>query len=90
LPKLKNHNSQGEYYLTDIIAMATHDNQTIQSIKAPHLYETQGVNDRLQLHDLERTWQQHQAEQLLLAGSTLSMPRESIFEVLYDVERYFN
>lgn len=72
LPKLTNHNAQGEYYLTEIIEMAINDKQTIQSIEAPALYEVQGVNDRLQLHQLERVWQLQQAEKLLLAGVTIA------------------
>ena len=72
LPKLTNHNAQGEYYLTEIIEMAIHDKQTIQSIEAPALYEVQGVNDRLQLHQLERVWQLQQAEKLLLSGVTIA------------------
>lgn len=72
LPNLTHHNAQGEYYLTEIISMAIHDKQIIQSIETTALYEIQGVNDRLQLHQLEREWQRQQAEKLLLAGVTLA------------------
>lgn len=72
LPELSNNNAQGEYYLTEIIAMAVNDKQVIGSIQAPHQYEIQGVNTRLQLQQLERLWQQHQAEQLMLAGVTIA------------------
>src|SRR3990167_2196258 len=72
LPKLTQCNAQGEYYLTEIIQMAIHDHQTIQSIETTALYEIQGVNDRLQLHQLERVWQQQQAEKWLLAGVTIA------------------
>lgn len=72
LPQLSNDNAQGEYYLTEIIAMAVKDKQVIGSIQAAHLYEIQGVNTRLQLQQLERLWQQQRAEQLLLAGVTIA------------------
>lgn len=72
LPKLTNHNAQGEYYLTEIIQMAIHDKQIIQSIETTALYEIQGVNDRLQLHQLEREWQLQQAKKWLLAGVTIA------------------
>ena len=72
LPKLTQNNIQHEYYLTDIIAMAVNEQQNIQSIEAPHEYEIKGVNDRLQLHTLERLWQQQQAERLMLSGVTIA------------------
>ena len=72
LPQLDNHNAQEEYYLTEIIQMAVHEQQTIQSIDTPHLYEIQGVNNRLQLNQLERVWQKMRAQTLLLAGVTLA------------------
>lgn len=72
LPKLTNHNQQQEYYLTDIIAMAAAEKLPIQGIACANLYEIQGVNNRLQLQQLERIWQQHQAEQLLLNGVSIA------------------
>lgn len=68
LPQLSNENAQSEYYLTEIIAMAEKENATISSCAPAHVFEIQGVNNRLQLHDLERTWQQHQARQFLEQG----------------------
>ncbi len=68
LPKLSTQNAQGEYYLTDIIGMAVADHIQIESLKPQYLFEIQGVNTLAQLHQLERTWQQHLAMQLLDAG----------------------
>lgn len=68
LPQLSTKNAQGEYYLTDIIGMAVHQNLEIASLEPQHLFEIQGVNTLTQLHQLERTWQQHLAHQLLDAG----------------------
>ncbi|NSL19409.1 bifunctional UDP-N-acetylglucosamine diphosphorylase/glucosamine-1-phosphate N-acetyltransferase GlmU [Tatlockia micdadei] len=72
LPKLNAHNAQGEYYLTDIIAMAVAENLPITSIQAKDIMEIQGVNNRLQLQQLERVWQKQVAEQLMLSGVSIS------------------
>lgn len=74
LPKLSNQNAQGEYYLTDIVALAADDGIVIGAIQPSHDFEVEGVNDRCQLASLERRFQRHQAEQLLSAGVTLLDP----------------
>ncbi len=68
LPKLDNDNAQLEYYLTEIIRFAVKDNTPIVSLTIEDTIETQGVNNRLQLQDLERIWQKRSAEQLLEQG----------------------
>lgn len=74
LPRLSNDNAQGEYYLTDIIAMAANDEIAVV-VNQPHdLHEVQGVNNRVQLAELERWFQRHQAERLMLDGVTLADP----------------
>lgn len=72
LPQLGCNNAQGEYYLTEIIAMAVNEQQVITSLQTPNLMEIQGVNDRLQLQQLERIWQQRLAKQLMLSGVSLA------------------
>jgi bifunctional UDP-N-acetylglucosamine pyrophosphorylase/glucosamine-1-phosphate N-acetyltransferase len=74
LPALSSANAQGEYYLTDIIAMAVHQGLSVRPSGPEHAWETDGVNDRVQLARLERIWQQVQAEQLMRAGVTLRDP----------------
>ncbi|MBJ9983891.1 bifunctional UDP-N-acetylglucosamine diphosphorylase/glucosamine-1-phosphate N-acetyltransferase GlmU [Acinetobacter sp. S40] len=74
LPKLSNNNAQGEYYLTDIVAMAVADGLEIASIQPQLAYEVEGVNDRLQLSALEREFQKQQAIELMQQGVTLSDP----------------
>jgi bifunctional UDP-N-acetylglucosamine pyrophosphorylase/glucosamine-1-phosphate N-acetyltransferase len=68
LPKLSNNNAQGEYYLTEIIALAVQQNIPITSCTVGEHMEIQGVNNRLQLQQLERVWQQRMAERLLEQG----------------------
>ncbi|WP_205950915.1 bifunctional UDP-N-acetylglucosamine diphosphorylase/glucosamine-1-phosphate N-acetyltransferase GlmU [Pantoea stewartii] len=74
LAKLTNNNAQGEYYVTDIIALAHQEGRVINAVHPARNSETDGVNNRLQLATLERTYQQEQAEKLLLAGVMLRDP----------------
>ncbi|MCH4243617.1 bifunctional UDP-N-acetylglucosamine diphosphorylase/glucosamine-1-phosphate N-acetyltransferase GlmU [Acinetobacter gerneri] len=74
LPKLSNENAQGEYYLTDIVAMAIADGMEIASIQPEFTFEVEGVNDRIQLAALEREFQQHQAKTLMQQGVHLIDP----------------
>lgn len=74
LAKLSNNNAQGEYYLTDIIAMAVGDKIAINTVSATNSHEVEGVNDRQQLARLERYYQAMQAEELMQQGVTLRDP----------------
>lgn len=74
LNKLSNNNAQGEYYITDIIAMAHQEGHQIATVHPARLSEVEGVNNRLQLSRLERVYQQEQAERLLLEGVMLMDP----------------
>ncbi|XES84292.1 bifunctional UDP-N-acetylglucosamine diphosphorylase/glucosamine-1-phosphate N-acetyltransferase GlmU [Franconibacter pulveris] len=74
LAKLNNNNAQGEYYITDIIAMAHQEGHDIAAVHPDRLSEVEGVNNRLQLARLERVYQAEQAEKLLLAGVMLRDP----------------
>lgn len=74
LPLLSNDNAQGEYYLTDIIAMAQKQGVGIATEQPDNEWEVLGVNDRRQQAELERIYQQKQAEQLLIDGVTLLDP----------------
>ena len=72
--RLSNTNAQGEYYLTDIIALAKSEDYEINTLIAPDHQEVTGVNDRLQLAELERTYQSRQARALLRKGVGLADP----------------
>ena len=75
LPQLGNANAQGEYYLTEIIVMAVQSKIRITSLTSIDSMEIQGVNDCLQLQQLERVWQLRQAKRLLKSGVTLADAR---------------
>ncbi|MCB1743426.1 MAG: bifunctional UDP-N-acetylglucosamine diphosphorylase/glucosamine-1-phosphate N-acetyltransferase GlmU [Gammaproteobacteria bacterium] len=74
LASLDNNNAQGEYYLTDVIAMAVRDRVPVHSHLATTEAEVSGVNDRVQLSVLERHFQRQQAEALMRSGATLADP----------------
>ena len=74
LKSLKTKNAQGEYYLTDVIAMAVRDGVPIRTSQAKNEYEILGVNSRDQLAALERQLQKQRAAALLESGVTLFDP----------------
>ncbi|NRB37321.1 MAG: bifunctional UDP-N-acetylglucosamine diphosphorylase/glucosamine-1-phosphate N-acetyltransferase GlmU [Pseudomonadales bacterium] len=74
LPQLSNQNAQGEYYLTDIIAMSVANGVGVDALCINDDIEVQGVNDKQQLSALERAYQARQAEALMVAGVTLIDP----------------
>jgi bifunctional UDP-N-acetylglucosamine pyrophosphorylase/glucosamine-1-phosphate N-acetyltransferase len=74
LTKLDNDNAQGEFYLTDVIALAVADSIPVYAEVVNDADEVAGVNDRLQLAHLERRYQQRVAESLMRQGVTLFDP----------------
>ena len=74
LSKLKNNNAQGEYYLTDIVAMAVQDGLNVHTVQPSKRWEVEGINNKSQLAQLERIWQQVVADKLLGQGVTLADP----------------
>ncbi|MFB6348372.1 bifunctional UDP-N-acetylglucosamine diphosphorylase/glucosamine-1-phosphate N-acetyltransferase GlmU [Moraxella sp. ZJ142] len=74
LPILSNDNAQGEYYLTDIVKLAVNDGINITTIAPEFDFEIEGVNDRIQLANLERTYQAHQIHALQLGGVQFADP----------------
>ena len=74
LPLIDNNNTQGEYYLTDLIALARGDGFRVDSIQPTSTTEVEGVNNRLQLSRLERAHQLDLAEALMLSGTSLADP----------------
>ncbi len=97
LPRLSSNNAQGEYYLTDVIAMAADQGVLIEAIQPEHEQEVQGVNNRLQQAELERWYQLREAQRLMHNGVTLLDPsrldvRGSLsagFDVVVDINCVF-
>jgi len=74
LGQLKNDNAQGEYYLTDVIALAVAEQRQVHTLQPNNYYEVMGINDRSQLAELERAYQTQQVAQLLINGVTVRDP----------------
>ncbi len=74
LGRLSNSNAQGEYYLTDVIAMAVADGLRVATEQPLDAMEVQGANDRIQLAELERHYQLRAARRLMAQGVTLRDP----------------
>jgi len=84
LGRLSNSNAQGEYYLTDVIAMAVADGLRVATEQPLDAMEVQGANDRIQLAELERHYQQRAARRLMAQGVTLRDPAR--FDLRGEVE----
>jgi len=74
LGRLSNDNAQGEYYLTDIIAMAVADGVAVHGIKAQNPVEVMGINDRKQLAEAERALQARLVDELMREGVGFADP----------------
>jgi bifunctional UDP-N-acetylglucosamine pyrophosphorylase / glucosamine-1-phosphate N-acetyltransferase len=74
LAALKAENSQREYYLTDVIAMAVKDGMAVSPLVTDAV-EALGVNDKVQLSFLESVCRQRAARALMLAGVTVADPQ---------------
>lgn len=75
LPKLNNQNAQGEYYLTDLVALLRRDGKDVNPVTAPDFAVLCGVNNKVQLSFIERLYQKRAATALLEEGVTLADPQ---------------
>ncbi|HEV2227822.1 MAG TPA: bifunctional UDP-N-acetylglucosamine diphosphorylase/glucosamine-1-phosphate N-acetyltransferase GlmU [Steroidobacteraceae bacterium] len=74
LSLVKTDNSQREYYLTDVIALAVKDRIAVKPVPAAEALEVLGVNDKVQLAQAEGAWRAQAARELMLAGVTVADP----------------
>ena len=74
LAALRNENSQGEYYLTDIVAMAVAEHVAVEALVADDEWQVAGINAKQDLAAVERAYQMRKAHRLLQAGVTLADP----------------
>ena len=74
LSALRNDNAQGEYYLTDVVTLAVKDGLGVEAVVSPTVAEVLGVNDKLQLAQLEAEHRRLRAVELMTAGVTLADP----------------
>ncbi|MCX7052821.1 MAG: bifunctional UDP-N-acetylglucosamine diphosphorylase/glucosamine-1-phosphate N-acetyltransferase GlmU, partial [Proteobacteria bacterium] len=74
LAQLRNDNAQGEYYLTDVVVMAAKAGLKVNAILADSEDEVLGVNDKVQLAEVEGVYRKRRATELMLQGVTLVDP----------------
>ena len=74
LANLGSDNAQGEYYLTDVIAMAVDDDVEVHGIKADCWVEVMGINDKKQLAEAERALQARLVDELMRQGVGFADP----------------
>tara|TARA_B110000902_G_scaffold1637_1_gene1757 strand:- start:5147 stop:6514 length:1368 start_codon:yes stop_codon:yes gene_type:complete len=74
LPQIGNQNAQGEYYLTDLIAIARGAGYSVNSVQPTSASEVEGINSRQQLAALERVYQRQLADRLMASGTSLADP----------------
>lgn len=74
LPKLSDQNAQGEYYLTDVIALASDEGIQVHTAQPRSVLEVEGINNRAQMARLERAYQLKLAEALMEQGVALADP----------------
>jgi bifunctional UDP-N-acetylglucosamine pyrophosphorylase/glucosamine-1-phosphate N-acetyltransferase len=74
LNALDNDNVQGEYYLTDVVALAAADGVTVNGVKANNWVEVMGINDKKQLAEAERALQERQVNELMEQGVGFADP----------------
>lgn len=72
LPRVKNENSQGEYYLPAILDLAVRSGDIVETVQTKSELEILGVNDRVQLNHVEREYQRRTAEQLMRNGTSIA------------------
>src|SRR6266403_6279390 len=71
---LGRNNAQREYYLTDVVAGAVQAGDRVEATRCANPAEVMGVNDKIQLAQVEAGYRRQRAEELMLAGATLADP----------------
>jgi len=74
LGALRNDNAQGEYYLTDVVVAAVKEGLKVHAVIAPTVTEVLGINDKIQLAEVEAAHRRQKANELMLAGVTVADP----------------
>ncbi len=74
LGALRNDNAQGEYYLTDVVVAAVRQGLKVHAVIAPTVAEVLGINDKVQLAEVEAAHRRERAQELMLAGVTVADP----------------
>jgi len=77
LKKITAVNTQGEYYLTDVLSVLRNDGESIGAVTVRDPLETMGINNRVQLAEADRIMRQNKLEQLMMEGVTIIDPQNT-------------
>jgi bifunctional UDP-N-acetylglucosamine pyrophosphorylase / glucosamine-1-phosphate N-acetyltransferase len=80
-------NSQREYYLTDVVALAVQAKERVVAVPAASATEVLGVNDKIQLAEVEACYRRQKARELMMAGATVADPARIDIRGDVEVER---
>lgn len=75
IPQIQNNNAQKEFYLTDLAGMLAQSGRAVELVPATAPEFLAGVNNKLQLSQVEHLYQKQQAERLMMEGLTLADPQ---------------
>lgn len=87
LRRLDPDNAQGEYYLTDVVAVLADAGHAVDTVVAPSGVEVSGVNDRVQLAAAEAELRRRTNERLLRSGVTMLDPSSTYVDATVEVGR---
>ena len=81
LDGLERHNAQGELYLTDLVAAAVAAGRVVQAVPCRDAWQTQGVNDRVQLAEIRAELNRRVLHRWMLEGVTVVDPATTWVDV---------
>jgi bifunctional UDP-N-acetylglucosamine pyrophosphorylase / glucosamine-1-phosphate N-acetyltransferase len=81
LSRLTTGNAQGEHYLTDVVGIASSDGVAVGALRTDDTWQTEGVNDRVQLAAIHRELNRRTVEAWMRAGVTVRDPQTTWIDV---------
>ncbi len=87
LPRVGSDNAQGEVYLPDVVALAVDEGRTVNAVLCADVWQTEGVNDRVQLARLGAELNRRTLEGWMRAGVTVVDPASTWVDVTVTLER---
>lgn len=87
IKNIDSNNTQNEYYLTDIMEKFVEKRYRVSCLKTLNNQEILGINDRIQLSEVEKVMQKKINENLMLSGVTIRNPETSYIEESAEIEK---
>lgn len=87
LGRITTQNAQGELYLTDVLGLARQDGRRVGAVVTGDPWQTEGVNDRVQLAAMNREFNRRVTERWMRSGVTMIDPATTFIDVTVTLER---